>query len=302
MLDEVLTSRWRRSAIAASASVVLLTGCATPPSSSLDAVSDLDVLLMRPVGLDDALTYRVAECLLKAGFDGGLYVGLRLHLADAHGSDYLGETLRYSGLLPTLTSGAASSTGYRSVLRPRVSLEDDQHALPADIESASVDFGGEHVEVDIPGVGTVSAPAEGCYPESAAALFGSVEEWLLADQFAIAGIGQFGSAALESEQVVTIAADYSECMAVSGFDAGNPAQAAQLARDSWVPAGQEDEKVTADEIEMAVADAACQREFDVLGLAERKTVELAEFWIADNADTISRAAAAQRRALVAAGY
>jgi hypothetical protein len=216
---------------------------------------------------------------------------------DQLASAYLGDPVYFSGLLPPLTPEAAATSGYRTVLRPHPPADFVVPELPDAYSVALLGNDGQMVQLEIPGFGIVEAPSGGCVASSAVLLFGSVEEWLLADQFVVSGIRQFSDEALESAEVRAVAEPYASCMHDSGYQADNPAQAAQEARDAWVPAGTEAEAPGQAEIEMAIVDAQCQAAHPVLGVAEKKTIELASGWIADHAAAIAAAAAAQRRAL-----
>lgn len=259
--------------------------------------SDLAVLRRRPHELTDAMVRATADCLEHEGLDGSLYVSFHERSMRQLAGAYHSDPVYYSGLLPPLTPEAAATTGYRTVLRPHTFNESDISALPDAYSPGLFGDGSQFVELDIPGFGVVGASASGCVASAAASLFGSVGDWLLADQFAVSGIRQFADEALASEDVLSVAEAYEACMRDAGYDVANPAQAAQLARDTWVPSGTETEAPSQDEIDMAVADAKCQVAHPVLRLAEQKTLDLASEWIADNSAAIIAASAAQRRAL-----
>lgn len=202
------------------------------------------------------------------------------------------DPVYYSGLLPPLTPETAVISGYRTVLRPHPRANVEVLALPEGYSDALLDEDSPMVQLEVPGFGIIAAPSGGCVASSVELVFGSV-----ADQLVVPGIRQYSDEALESSEVRTVAEAYAACMRDSGYDVENPAQAAQVARDKWVPSGTEAESPGWNEIEMAVVDAECQVAHPVLRVAEEQTIDLASEWISDNSTAILTAAAVQRRAL-----
>lgn len=276
--------------------LLYLTGCAPPVGGPAVTHSDLDVLRRRPPEFTVFLVEATAICLEQGGLDGSVFRAFHEENAVRHASSYLNDPVSYSGLLPPLTPEAAAMSGYRTVLRPHPPADSEAPELPAGYSAALLDD-SELIQIDVPGFGVIGAPTHGCVASSAELLFGSFADWLLADQFVVSGIRQYSGDALETSEVRTVAEAYAACMSESGYDVQNPAQAAQAARDRWVPAGTESDMPAEDEIEMAVADAECQAAHPVLRVAEEQTIELASEWIADNTPAILEAASAQRRAL-----
>ncbi|MEZ5175491.1 MAG: hypothetical protein R2823_04715 [Acidimicrobiia bacterium] len=259
---------------------------------------DLDVLRRRPRELAVFMLEATVACLEQRGLDPSIYVAFQAKAdMDQEAGFYLDELVYYSGLLPPLTPEAAAISGYRTVVRPYPPEGSRTPELPAQYFDALVDDDSPMVQLEVPGFGIIGAPSGGCVASSAEQAFGSVADWLLADQFVVSGIRQFAAEALETAEVRTVAEAYATCMRDSGYEVANPAQAAQIARDRWIQPGTEAESPGPDEIEMAEADAKCQATHPVLVVAEEMTIDLASEWVADNPEAVTAAAAAQRRAL-----
>lgn len=189
-----------------------------------------------------------------------------------------------AGIVSPLSAAEAAERGYRGVVAPHGSTQQDA-GLSDRVQAALSPPGAAYTYVEVPDVIRVGAPATGCLAEARTQLFGSVESWLLVDQFVAAGIRRFAVTAMRSPAVVEAAGRYERCMAERGYATKNPADTARQARLRWVepdPAG----APTAEELAMAGADADCQRLSGVHAVLDDAVLELAGTWIRDNESTI----------------
>jgi hypothetical protein len=192
-----------------------------------------------------------------------------------------------SGLVPALDPQVAAREGYRHLFQtgPRAGTDD---VLDADISEALSPSNSPVVEIEVPNAGIVGAKSQGCIAEANVALFGSIENWLVADQYVSLTVRSLAGSALRSVDVNDAAEIYADCMRTAGFVASNPAVSAQIARERWGDRYQSEEP-SREELRMARADAECQDISDIYSLVDKAIVRLAAPWVSENHEVVLKA-------------
>lgn len=257
---------------------------------------DLAVIRLAPVDVRAVVVEETARCLDELGLSGDRYIESVQRNDRQRDGMYRSSPRSFAGLLPTLEVSDARETGYATVLRPTPQTDQPPDELSTDYSLALIDQNSAMASVEIPGVAVVEIRSGGCLATSYTHVYGSLEDWLLADSAVLNGIRQFSSEAVVSGRVVAAAAEYSECLKGSGLESSNPAETAVQVREKWPERASEIGDASLDEIAMAIEDAKCQRSSSVLDVAEIGTLYLAQDWLDENADMVRRAADAQRHA------
>jgi hypothetical protein len=255
------------------------------PAAALqpDLRAAINLLFSRPAVVPAATARLAVRCLVEHAVvpaDGSTE---QIEQAIRKGEESTAPTT-LAGIVSPLTPEAAAEHGYRRVVAPHGGIEAEP-GLPDAVQAAVSPPGAAYTYVEVPDIIRVGAPATGCLAQVRTALFGSVESWLLVDQFAVAGIRRFAVAAMKSPEVTEAAAAYERCMAERGYASKNPADTARQARLRWIESATAGEP-TADEIAMARADADCQRRSGVHAVLDDTVLRLAATWIRQHESTI----------------
>lgn len=274
-------------------------------SGSIDSTTESTATVaqnLQILAIDDArvgwvVDTHIAICLDAAGLDERVYLAIAPSRLNPYKEGSPQARRSYSGLLPQLILEQAQTNGYADIITARSDASADDSDLPDPYVAALSDPASPTVSVNVPDLGVLGAPQDGCISKANAEVYGSIDGWLLATNGILSAIRQFSSTALISPTVTQSASEYSLCMRNAGYATNNPAESAALARERWYTAKAPVTKTPPEEIDMAVADARCQLAHPVLTVAETTTLELAANWIDANADLIAQAADAQRLAL-----
>lgn len=220
-----------------------------------------------------------SECLLARGLS-----------SEAYREDARAELVRSAsprgatGLLPPLDPEVARSEGYPHLVNAVPAPSAGR--IPVEVLEALAPMESGVSEIEIPGVATVGAKSEGCIADANRKLFGSLEGWLLVDQYVPASLRLLAGEALASADVGRAAAEYEQCMAAGGVAADNPAVAAQQARQRFGERSR-DEAASRDELLMAKLDAACQATSRVHVEIDRVLGDLAAEWFRKNEPVVT---------------
>ncbi len=268
---------------------------------SAQAKAAVVALLDRPPELYWAQAKTTAACMQAAGFRWPLYEFFTPMPARR-------KTL--AGVPGPLDPAVAREIGYGSdVGQPSQTggdpdVEHDRYVASLSKEQRRAFYRAKYgsdaeVAVTTPdGVG-VSANVDGCIAEGRAAVYGSVEDYLLIE-YVPQGIRLESGRALKARGVTAAAREYSRLMADAGYRVANPGEARVLARQRFGsrpltgPA-------SAEEKAMAVADARAQAESGVYEAITQASVVQASAWLASNEQLLVELAEIKAESLVRAG-
>lgn len=265
----------------------------SPPESHTEAAELLASFFSHSRVLELARTDLAARCLGSRGIDPRRYRD--------QATEYILDRppgRGPSGLVSALDPEVARRQGYPRRPSPASTTApgaaDDQVVAEALSPSSSTT-----VEIDIPGVGIVGAKVEGCIAEANSELYGSVQNWLILDQYVPATIRSFADDALSSDAVEAATRSYVSCMDLAGFDTANPAVSAERASNLWGSRTAEEEP-SSEELLMAIADARCQAESRIFIEIDDEIVRIALPWVEDDWGVVSRAIGIREHALTIA--
>jgi len=257
-----------------------------PPTLGPAAAHDLHTIVEQPRSLGRAEAYALRSCLQQKGFDPPL-------TTMATGST--------ANLPVFLDEPAAGREGYGAAMAEARQLGRDDlgryaERLPparrAAFDATLDDDSGPKAELTTPNGWVVRAGTTGCMATARSAVYGSVENWLLA--YALPQDLNTTAADVYLEPPVASALQsYQGCMSEQGQPAAFPQEAFAAARAA---AGRSAQAVRSAEVRIATADARCQTRSDLERVVRAAFDRLAAPWLARNADLVVRTASVVKAA------
>lgn len=268
--------------------MVALTACAQPaddPSTPSAAVlTSLRTIAKQPIELGVAEAHVIQRCLKSKGFDVplpspvvGSIANLPLHVDEQQAAQRGYGDAIIRGIDPT----DDPLDRYARTLAPdqRIRFE---HAVD-DRTAAQIGF-------TTPGGWAVGAATLGCAAEARMAVYGSVENWLIA-YYLPQDLNDHAANVYTHPSVSAAAVAYYQCMTERGNPFRYPQDAVQHAQQISVEAtADETPQPSPQEILIATADAHCQKASNLLFVIQSILEHDARQWVVQNQSLVLRAA------------
>ncbi len=265
-----------------------VTACAEPaddpPAPAPAALAALHTIAVQPIELGVAEAHAIQRCLRSKGFDAPLP------------SPVVGSVANLP--LPAEEQQAARHGYGDAITRGTDPTEDplDRYALALSpvqrdrFDRVIDDLTATPVRFTTPGGWAVGAATLGCAAEARAAVYGSVENWLIA-YYLPQDLNDDAANVYTHPSVNAAAVTYHQCMTERGYPFHYPQDAFQHAQQTIVD-------ITVDlttqpspqEIRIATADAQCQKTSGLLRTIQLVLEHDAREWIVQNQSLVLRAA------------
>jgi hypothetical protein len=261
------------------ASVLALAGCAdvTPKTPSARAWQSFRLLSQQPAQLGLAEALAVRQCLRAQGFDSPLPLPEVGSVANLPAP--VGEWPDGYGPLATPEASGDPLSRYAE------SLTGQQRD---DLDRALDNRDAGRVSYTTPNGWEVTASRGGCLGRARTAVYGSVDNWLIA-YYLPQDLNAIAAGVYAKQPVQEALARYRACMNEHGYPVRYPQDALKLAVSWRTEDGHRADTASTEELRLATADAGCRTR---TGLTEAITATFereATAWLARNEDLVCSA-------------
>jgi hypothetical protein len=264
------------------------TACAKPadshPVPAPAALAALRTIAVQPIELGVAEARTIQRCLRSKGFDAplpspvvGSVANLPLPVEEQQAARRgYGDAIT-RGTDPTEDPLDRYARALSPIQRDRFNRVIDDHTAP-------------RVRFTTPGGWAVGAATLGCAGEARAAVYGSVENWLIA-YYLPQDLNDDAANVYTHPSVNAATAIYHECMTKRGYPFHYPQDAFQHAQQTSVETtGNLEIQPSPQEIRIATADAQCQKASDLPHTIQLILEHDAREWLVQNQSLVLRAA------------
>lgn len=271
--------------LAALLTVAALTACAQPaddpPTPSAAVLTALRTIARQPIELGVAEAHVIQRCLKSKGFDAPFP------------SPVVGSI---ANLPLPVDEQQAARRGYGDAITRGIDPTDDPldryaRTLAPDrrarFEHAIDDRTATRVQFTTPGGWAVEAATIGCAAAARTAVYGSVENWLIA-YYLPQDLNDHAANVYTHPSVAAATVNYHHCMTERGLPFRHPQDAVQQA--SLEAATNETAQPSPREIRIATADARCQKASGLLFAIQSVLEHDAREWVVQNQPLVLRAA------------
>jgi hypothetical protein len=272
--------------LALAAALLPVAACSPPPdTASPDLTAAFREIAAQPADLGLAVAHATQRCLRAKGFDAPLPAAFSGSVANlpVRVDEQTARTVGYG------------STLLRGIDEVQSPLDRYAAALPSarrtEFDQVLDDDRAPRARMTTPRGWVVSASRGGCAAEGRAAVFGSVDNWLAAF-YLPQDLNLVASDVQSDPRVREAAGTFQTCMAAKGYAIASPHDA-MAAAQGWSK-GKAVRGAPRAEIQLATADAECQRRSGVVDVCLTALTHAAMDWIKANEQVVVETAEAIR--------